>query len=456
MALQSLILPIISLFRSAGINQAANALKGLGGQFNSLSGQIGAAAASFSAFQALSTARVFTVDSVQAANLFERNLLGLNQVFEDLQPRIVGFTKEVESYGLSQSQAAQASVFLGSVLKQYGFSIGETAFQTERLVTLSQDLATTYGYDVSEALLAVTALFRGEYDPIEKFGVAMKQNEVNARLAAQGLNDLEGAELANAQAVARLEMLFERAGDSIGAFGRASDTLYGSQQRLNAVIGNLQLAVGAPLQKPLAEINNLFAEIFEENGPAIVQIFESLATSIEVMTPVFGELLKLLLNVLGPLQQIIDLLNLVLMPVFEIINPVLATLNELLSYFNDLLDLGSAALQLFGLEIQQIIRRMEDNEVFGFYLNFFGYLLSEGNPIVQVLSALGDGFEYLTDKANMAAGTFYDDTTFLVNGVKRMSVAQLEASQSGRKLEDSLKAAATGAVNAEGKLGGLR
>jgi len=455
MALQSLILPIISLFRSAGINQAANALKGLGGQFNSLSGQIGAAAASFSAFQALSTARVFTVDSVQAANLFERNLLGLNQVFEDLQPRIVGFTKEVENYGLSQSQAAQASVFLGSVLKQYGFSIGETAFQTERLVTLSQDLATTYGYDVSEALLAVTALFRGEYDPIEKFGVAMKQNEVNARLAAQGLNDLEGAELANAQAVARLEMLFERAGDSIGAFGRASDTLYGSQQRLNAVIGNLQLAVGAPLQKPLAEINNLFAEIFEENGPAIVQIFESLATSIEVMTPVFGELLKLLLNVLGPLQQVIDLLNLVLMPVFEIINPVLATLNELLSTMNDMLDLGSAALQLFGLEISRMIREMEDNEVVGFYLNFFGYLLSEGNPIVQVLSALGDGFEYLTDKANMAAGTFYDDTTFLVNGVKRMSAAQLEASQSGRKLEDSLKAAATGAVNAEGKLGGL-
>jgi hypothetical protein len=33
----------------------------------------------------------------------------------------------------------------------------------------------TFGYDVQEALLAITALFRGEYDPIEKFGVAMKQ-----------------------------------------------------------------------------------------------------------------------------------------------------------------------------------------------------------------------------------------------------------------------------------------
>jgi hypothetical protein len=41
------------------------------------------------------------------------------------------------------------------------------------------DLAATYGYDVQEALLGMTALFRGEYDPIEKFGVAMKQNEIN-------------------------------------------------------------------------------------------------------------------------------------------------------------------------------------------------------------------------------------------------------------------------------------
>jgi len=169
--------------------------------------------------------------------------------FETATPGIMRFTKEVENYGISQQQAAKASVFLGSVLKQYGFNVNESAAETERLVTLAQDLATTYGYELSDALLAITALFRGEYDPIEKFGVAMKQNEINAYLAAQGLGDLTGAERANAEATARLTLLFERAGDSVGAFERASDTLYGSQQRLNAVMGNLQVAFGEAFQR---------------------------------------------------------------------------------------------------------------------------------------------------------------------------------------------------------------
>ena len=168
-------------------------------------------------FSALQSAQQFIVQSVESTQKFERNLLALNQVFEDAAPSLVNFTKEVQNYGLSQSQAAQASVFLGSVLKQYGFNVNEANSQTQNLVILAQDLATTFGYDVQEALLAITALFRGEYDPIEKFGVAMKQNEINAVRAARGLGDLTGAAQMQADAQIRLELLFQRAGDSMGA-----------------------------------------------------------------------------------------------------------------------------------------------------------------------------------------------------------------------------------------------
>ena len=195
-----IILPILSIFKSAGLNQARQALLSASKDFDGLAGNIGKAAGAFSAFQALAGARDFMIQSVNLTQRYERNLLALSQVFETATPTMRAFTKEVEAYGLSQSQAAQASVFLGSVLKQYGFSVEESSGQTQRLVKLAQDLAVTYGYDVQEALLAITALFRGEYDPIEKFGVAMKQNEVNARVAADGMGDLEGAALANAQA----------------------------------------------------------------------------------------------------------------------------------------------------------------------------------------------------------------------------------------------------------------
>lgn len=458
MALQSLILPILSVFRSAGLQQASGVLRQMTGNFDSLAGKIGLAAGSFSAFSALTTARTFTTESVAATQLFERNLLALNQVFEELQPRMIAFTKEVENYGLSQGQAAQASVFLGSVLKQYGFNISESAGQTQKLVTLAQDLATTYGYDVQEALLAITALFRGEYDPIEKFGVAMKQNEVNARLAAQGLNDLEGAALANAQAIARLEMLFERAGDSVGAFARASDTLYGSQQRLNAIIGNLQISVGAPLQKPLAEINNIFADIFEKNGPGLVEVFEALGQTVDVVAPFIGQLTQKLIALIQPLQQVLNLITGVLGPAFSIINPILATTNALLETFNQILDAGSGVLANVEVILRRIGQRFADDKVFGFYIDFFAMLLSDGNPIIQILNGIGDAFEYIGDSARAAAGEFdvYNGGDRAASAAARRSSANARATKNNfEKINQALRAVATGTLDAEGKLQGL-
>ena len=459
MALQSLILPILSVFRSAGLQQASGALRGLTSNFDSLAGKIGLAAGSFSAFSALTTARTFAMESVQATQLLERNILALGQVFEETQPRLIAFTKEVESYGLSQSQAAQASVFLGSVLKQYGFSVSESAGQTERLVTLAQDLATTYGYDVQEALLAITALFRGEYDPIEKFGVAMKQNEVNARLAAKGLNDLEGAALANAQAIARLEMLFERAGDSVGAFERASNTLYGSQQKLNAVIGNLQVAAGAPLQEPLAAINNIFTEIFETSGPGIVDIFEALGQFIDVIGPTLGQLTTLLLNVIQPLQQLINIFAGVLAPILNlVVVPALATINSVFESINSQLDAASAIFDSIGLIFRRMIMRMEANEVFGFYLEFFGWFLGAGNLVVQIIDNVANAFDDLAGAVRAANGDFDDFESSdrqLSAGYRRRAADARASKNDFEKLDAALRGAASGARDAEGKLDGL-
>ena len=454
MALQNLILPILSVFRSAGLQQASGALRGLTGNFESLAGKIGLAAGSFGAFSALTSARQFTIDSVNATAQFERNLLGLNQVFENITPQIRNFTKQVENYGLSQSQAAQASVFLGSVLKQYGFTTQQSADQTERLVTLAQDLATTYGYDLQTALLAITALFRGEYDPIEKFGVAMKQSEVNARLAAEGMGDLEGEALALAQAQARLTMLFERADDAVGAFTRASDTLYASQQRLNAIVGNLQVAFGTPLQKPLAEVNNIFADLAQEFGPQVVDIANSLGGAIESLAPFIKVLGESFFLLIAPLQQVIDLLSMFVNILGAVIVPVLNATNKIGNLLVLALDAATSSYSRATQGVLDFIASLLqlekiDLDSSGSEVGLLGAFL--GLDLAKAEQAL----ERFTYKNETAMGKFYDDTTFALNSVQRMSVAQLEASQSGQKLEDSLRGIATGAVNAEGKLGGL-
>lgn len=462
MALQSLLVPIITQFKSAGINQAKAAVGGLGRTFDGLAKNIGAAAGSFAAFQGLSASRQFILDSIDATQRLERNLIALGQVYGNLSPQLERFGKEVQSYGISQNQAAQASIFIGSVLKQYGFNVGEAADATQRIVKLSQDLATTYGYDVQEALLAVTALFRGEFDPIEKFGVAMKQNEINAELAARGLEDLEGAARENAEAIITLDFLFERASDSVGAFSRATDTLYASQKRLQAVTANLQAAFGEPFQKPLAEINNAFAELIEDSAPGLEEIADKLGEALEAASPVVVQLGENVLKLAQILQAPIEIITALIDIIRPVLLPVLKFLGDGLQIVINALDALSATTSA----AIKVLRDFADNPVFEFIKDAVNFL---GAGIFGKLASFIDSFDKGLQRARDNARGFTGDIEGFDAGIKQASTAlrgkalasrddekaAAELKKQNEALAESLRELAGDTRDANGELTGL-
>ena len=277
MAKQPIVVTLLAGFKGDGLKQAQKQLQGLGDTVNRLSTNALKAGAGLAITKAWQGFTSVAESAITGARDLERNLAAVDTVFGTLAPKINEFNKGAYNIGLSQAEAAKASVFLGSVLKQSGFSIDETAEQTERLVSLGADLALTYGYDVQEALLGMTALFRGEYDPIEKFGVAMKQSEINAELAAQNLNHLEGSERRLAEQQIRLNLLFERATDAQGAFARQSGTLAVEQERLQASINNMLQTAGTPLLGVIAELAETMVPVVEELTPTLTAVFEDLA-----------------------------------------------------------------------------------------------------------------------------------------------------------------------------------
>ena len=285
MALQALIMPLVAVLKGAGFGQATKALRGLDGEFKQVAKSAAFAAINFAAAGSIQKLTQYFDEAVSVTQKYERNILALNQTFQAQSGTMREFTRDAAKMGVSQSQAAQASVFLGSVLKQYGLESSVTAGETQKLIGLSQDLATTYGYDLQEALLAMTALFRGEYDPIEKFGVAMKQNEINALLAERGQAKLTGTMQFQAQVQARLDLLYMRSADSMGAFERATGTLYSAQQLLNASLENQQIAFGTPLQEPIAELTNVFNKFMLQVTPAIEAIGTALGAAIGNSVP---------------------------------------------------------------------------------------------------------------------------------------------------------------------------
>jgi hypothetical protein len=287
--MSQMFLNVVSTFKGDGIQSATRQLGAFGksaGGLGSVLGKVGGALASFGI---AAKAVQFGRESITAARDLERNLYALNTVFDDLAPGMVEFSKNAVNIGLSQSKAAKASVFIGSVLKQSGFEMSVVAKETQNLVALGTDLAALYGYDVQEALLGMTALFRGEYDPIEKFGVAMKQSEINAELAARGQNKLEGAARRNAEQTIRLELLYQRAADAMGAFTGQSGSLYTEQKKLGATFENVQATLGTALLPSIVDVNTELRKLLEESTPFLITVFEGLAQVIEGLIGIFRD-----------------------------------------------------------------------------------------------------------------------------------------------------------------------
>jgi hypothetical protein len=283
--MSNMFLNIVSTFKGDGIKQATTELGAFSGKVGGIGSMLGKAATALAAFGVTAKAISFGRESIEAARDLERNLFGVEKVFGSLAPQMEQFSQNAVDMGLSQSKAAKATTFIGSVLKQSGFAMGDVAIETQKLIGLATDLSALYGYDVQEALLGMTALFRGEYDPIEKFGVAMKQSEINSELAARGLDQLEGAARRNAEQTIRLELLYQRSADALGTFAEQSGSVYVEQKKLGATFENFQALLGAALLPAVADLNELLRELLEDITPGLETIFGVLS---EILTGIIG------------------------------------------------------------------------------------------------------------------------------------------------------------------------
>lgn len=334
----------------------------------------GLAAIGYAAFAAGLKAADFAVQAIAGARDLERNMLGLKTVFEDMEPQMRAFSRNAEEVGLSLNEASKASVFIGSVLKQSGFSISETADLTERLVRLGTDLSLTYGYDVQEALMGMTALFRGEYDPIEKFGVAMKQSEINAELAARGLDHLTGAARRFEEQQIRVELLFQRASDAQGAFQRGTGTLAVEQLKLQATFSNMRDTVANNLLPAIGLLTQKFRE-------ALVGIEPKIKESFEAIEPVLYDLGNILIPTLtDALEKTLTAFN----NLIKVIEPIIDPTTEL----------GTSVLRLI-IQIEVLFDTLASNQPATDTVNVFESLGKVLAFVIDIVTRLIYWIEYL-------------------------------------------------------------
>jgi phage-related protein len=165
------------------------------------------------------------------------------------------------SVGLAKSEYGELASVIGAQLKNLGVPMDQVAGKTNDLVKMGADLAATYGGTTAEAVEALSAVLKGETDPIEKYGISIKQATIDAEMAAEGTDKLTGAQAKAARTQATMNLLTKQAGPAMGAFAREADTAAGQQARMTANIENAKSAIGQGLLPVVALLAGKLATV---------------------------------------------------------------------------------------------------------------------------------------------------------------------------------------------------
>lgn len=237
--------------------RAAEKTKTMGDSFKSAAGKAADFAGKYKvhATAALGGIGLIAKESIAYASEAEQSYGAVESIFGDHAQGIISASKgAAEAVGLSGREYRELTASTGAMLKNMGMPMDEVASKSQNLVGVASDLAATFGGSTKDAIEAVNALMRGEADPIERYGVSIKQSDINARMAAKGLDKLTGSAAKQAQAQTLLEMLTEQTSSAQGQFARETDTAAHKQQVATAKFNDAKEAIGTGLLPMFAEL----------------------------------------------------------------------------------------------------------------------------------------------------------------------------------------------------------
>lgn len=205
-------------------------------------------------------------DSVGLASNAEQSLGATEAIFKDFAGEVVATSKDAaQEFGLSANDYRESANLLGALFKNQGVQLDKLSGATEKHVGLAADLSAMYGGTAAEAVDAITAAYKGEFNQLEKYGVTLKQSMINTEAETvakekygKALKDLGPKQEATSKQLATQRLLMKQTGDASGTFAKESDTLAGQQQRLTAQWDDMKVAIGTRLLPILTDLLGYF------------------------------------------------------------------------------------------------------------------------------------------------------------------------------------------------------
>lgn len=208
--------------------------------------------------------------AVSAAADLEQSTGAIEAVFKSGADQMKAFADTAaSSVGLTKNEYQELGTLLGAQLKNGGTSIDQLAGKTNDLIGVAADLAAQFGGTTADAVGALSSALKGERDPIERYGVSLKQASIDAKAAELGFTKVGGSFDNEAQQAATLALIMEQTADAHGAFARESDTLSHQIQVLKAHLGDFAAKAGSLV---LPAVTALASAAIEHLVPAMDQL----------------------------------------------------------------------------------------------------------------------------------------------------------------------------------------
>lgn len=185
----------------------------------------------------------------------EQSIGAIDDVFKGAAGQMHAFAdKAATSVGLSTNAYNELATVIGSQLKNAGTPMDQLAGKTNDLITTGADLAAMFGGSTQDAVNALSSALKGERDPIERYGVSLKQAAIDAKAAELGFTKVGGSFNQEAQTAATLALIMEQTADAHGKFAREGDTLAHQTQVMQASLQSFGEKVGAAVVPVITEL----------------------------------------------------------------------------------------------------------------------------------------------------------------------------------------------------------
>lgn len=252
-----------------GLTESESKLKKFGGGVAKIGVAAGAAVATGLA--------VIGVETVKAASAAQQSLGGTESVFGRFSKGVVKTSNNAaKQFGLSANEYRESANQIGSLLKNQGVNQDKLAGSTKGLIGQASDLSATFGGTTKDAVDALSSAFKGEFDPLEKYGISLKQSTVNTeamRIAhvktASAFGKLSSAQQAAAKRQATQNIITKQSTSAQGQFQKQTNTLAEQQQILGAQFENLKVKLGGAL---LPAVTNIYKAFTSQLMPALSKL----------------------------------------------------------------------------------------------------------------------------------------------------------------------------------------